>query len=153
MRCYVIIAFFLFLTSCNDNKAEKITIAAPLQPKYFFYPKANVYFDTVNKNYLFLGNEGSWVTEKVIPAAMQEMMDKSVLLDTFLQPVWKDNENHKLVYSAALYASPEDTVEKKPVSVIQKQANPDTTVKKERKGVRKFLDKIFSRKKKEKQTD
>ncbi|HYO22969.1 MAG TPA: hypothetical protein VER36_11235, partial [Flavisolibacter sp.] len=71
----------------------------------------------------------------------------SVLLDTFQQPVWKDNEIHRLVYSAALYASPRDTVEE-PEPVVQRPASSEPEVKKEKKGLRKFLDKIFGRKKK-----
>lgn len=153
MRSYFLIVFSVFFFACTDNKAERTTVAVPLPSKYFFYPKANVYFDTVNKDYLFLGSDGSWVTEKQIPAAMQAMMDKSVLLDTFSQPIWKDNANHKLIYSAVLYASPDDTVEKKPAPVIKKPVNADTTVKKERKGLRKFIDKIFSRKNKDKEAE
>lgn len=146
MRRYFFLLLTVFYFACTDNKAEE-PLAAPPSPKYYFYPKANVYFDTVNKNYLFQGSEGKWVTEKQIPAMMQAMMDKSVLLDTFQQPVWKDNEIHRLVYSAALYASPRDTVEE-PEPVVQRPASSEPEVKKEKKGLRKFLDKIFGRKKK-----
>ena len=66
-----------------------------------------------------------------------------------MSPVWKDNGNHKLLYSALLYATPNDTMQKKePKPEVRKQANPDT-VKKERKGLRKFFDKLFGRKKKD----
>ena len=144
----VIICFSFF--ACNDNKAEKVA-AAPPPPKYYFYPKANVYFDTVNKNYVFLGSDGqTWTTEKEIPAAMQSMMDKSVLLDSFSQPVWKENQNHRLIYSAALYAKPEDTIERKPDPPPVAKA-PEKDAKKENKGLRKFLDKIFGKKKKDKE--
>ena len=84
---------------------------------------------------------------------MHSMMDKGVLLDTFSQPVWKDNQNHRLIYSAVLYRSPNDTVEKKPGPVVQKPvADVDTSVgqKKEKKGLSKFLDKLFGKKKKDK---
>ena len=149
MRSYVVVLFSIIYFSCSDNKAENTVPAAPPPPKYFYYPKANVYFDTVNKDYLFLGGDGKWVTEKQIPAVVQAMMDKHVLLDTFSQPVWKDNENHRLVYSAALYASPKDTVDEVPEPVVLKPATPEPEVKKEKKGLRRFLDKLFSRKKKE----
>ena len=146
--------FVCFLCfACGDNQVKSTTVAAPPPPKYYFYPKANVYFDTVNKDYIFLGSDGAtWTSGKEIPAAMHSMMDKSVLLDTFTQPVWKDNQNHRLIYSAVLYRSPNDTVEKKPDPVVQKPvANVDTTEqKKEKKGLRKFLDKLFGKKKKDK---
>jgi len=143
------IAFFCF--ACGNNKAE--TAAAPPPPKYYFYPQANVYFDTVNQDYLFLTNEGkTWTSARQIPDVVQSMMDKSVLIDSPAAPVWKDNANHKLVYSALLYASPNDTVERKePVVVVKKPVNSDSVKKK--KGLGKFLDKIFGRKKKAKQED
>jgi hypothetical protein len=147
MRTFSALIIYFFCFACSNNKAEKpVTIPPPPPPKYFFYPKANVYFDTVNKDYLFLTTDGkSWQSVKQIPAAMHVLMDKNVLIDSPLQPVWKDNERHKLVYSALLYASPSDTQEKKPVPVI-KEAPKE--VKKEKKGLAKFFDKIFGRKKK-----
>ena len=108
MRTVLIVISCVFYFACNDNKAETITVSAPpvLSPKYYFYPKANVYYDSVNRDYLFLTNDGrTWQTEKQIPAAMQVFMDKSVLIDSPSSPVWKDNGNHKLLYSALLYAT------------------------------------------------
>ena len=155
MRSYFLIVLCAFCFACNDNRAKETTaVAPPPPPIYYYYPKANVYFDTVNKNYVFLGNDGvTWTSGKEIPAAMHSMMDKSVLLDTFTQPVWKDNQNHRLIYSAVLYRSPNDTIEKKPEPVVQKPAaNPNVgEEKKEKKGLRKFLDRIFGKKKKDKE--
>src|SRR5918993_4211375 len=108
------LTLFVLCFACTNKKAEKIVVAPPPPPKYYFFPKANVYFDSVNKDYLFLTNESrTWSTAKQIPDVMQSMMDKSVLIDSPSTPVWKDNQNHKLVYSALLYASPNDTVKKK----------------------------------------
>lgn len=153
---YCLLIFIVFFASaCNNTKTEKVNEATPSPSKYYYYPKANVYFDTVNKDYVFLsGDNNTWTTGKQIPAAMQSMMDKSILLDTFSQPVWKDNENHRLIYSAVLYASPTDTIEKVlPKPVVQSPVSGDTAKeKKEKKGLRKFLDKIFG-KKKNKQND
>src|SRR5829696_2280800 len=135
MRNYFLLLISLFFFACNNNKAEKTTVAAPPpKPVYYFYPKANVYFDTVNKDYVFLSGDGrTWASGKEIPAMMQTMMDKSILLDTFSQPVWKDNQNHRLIYSAVLYASPNDTIEKKPEPIVQKPVSPDRVeVKKEK---------------------
>lgn len=153
LRSFALILICFSFFACNDNKAEEV-VPAPPPPKYYFYPKANVYFDTVNRNYLFLGSDGqTWTTGKEIPAAMQSMMDKSVLIDSFSQPVWKDNQNHRLIYSAALYAKPEDTIERKtaPPPVAKEPDNKEGDVKKEKKGLRKLLDKIFGRKKKDKE--
>ena len=148
-RSFLVLSGFVFLLSCNDNKAEEKVEPPPPPPKYYFYPKANVYFDTVNKTYIFLGSDGrTWTSEKEIPAAMQSMMDKSIFLDTASQPVWKDNQNHRLIYSAVLYASPADTIEEAPPVIVQ-QAPPEVE-KKEKKGLGKFFDKLFGKKKKNK---
>lgn len=97
-----------------------------------------------------MGNDGkTWQSEKQIPAVMQALLDKNVLIITPSKPVWKDNENHKLVYSALLYASPTDTQEiKKPVIIVAPAPKDTVVKKKERKGLGRFLNKIFGRKKK-----
>lgn len=147
MRFSLLLASWFFF-SCNSNKAEKPVAPAPKPaPVYYFYPKANVYFDSANREYLFLTNDGKiWTAEKQIPAAMQALMDKSVLIETPAQPVWRDNEQHKLIYSAVLYTKPTDTVEKKEPPVVKTD-----TVKKEKKrsGIRRFFDKLFGKKKKD----
>lgn len=148
MRSLSAVIFFFFCFACSNNKAENVVVTAPPpSPAYYFYPKANVYFDTVNKDYVFLaGDSKTWQSVKQIPAAMQVLMDKNVLIDSPAKPVWKDNERHKLIYSAVLYASPSDTQEVKPVTQV-KEAPME--VKKEKKGLRKFFDKIFGGKKKD----
>lgn len=152
MRTVLILISCIFYFACNDNKAETV-VPAPPPPKYYFYPKANVYFDSVNKDYVFLTNDGiTWQTQKQIPAAMQAIMDKNVLIDSPSMPVWKDNDDHKLLYSALLYVNPADTMQKKePKAAVQKAVTD--TVKKQKKGLGKLLDKIFGRKKKDKEED
>jgi hypothetical protein len=146
---FLFFVFGSFLFSCSNKKAEE-TPPAPPPPQYYFFPKANVYFDTVNRDYVFMSGDGrTWTTSKEIPAAMQDMMDKSVFLDSFSQPVWKENQNHRLIYAAKLYASPEDTVEQKPAPVVQAPPPGDGSTKKEKKGIRKFFDKLFGKKKKD----
>jgi hypothetical protein len=135
--------------ACTQKQPEKqAAVPPPPAPRYYFYPKANVYFDSANMDFVFLGNDGkTWQTVKQIPAAMQVMMDKNVLIDSPAAPVWKDNESHRLVYSALLYAAPSDTqAEKKVMVVLPPKENLEK--KKERKGLRGFFDKIFKRKKK-----
>ena len=84
---------------------------------------------------------------------MQVLMDKSAYIEKPLQPVWKDNEHHKLLYSALLYASPTDTIEKKEPIVTKRSAARHSEIddkKKEPKGIRKIFDKLLSRFKKNK---
>src|SRR5206468_1160702 len=100
-----------FLFACNHNKQVKKENTLP--PQYYFYPKANVYFDSANKDYIFLTTDGkTWQSAKQILAAMQVLMDKNAFIEKPSSPVWKDNEQHKLIYSALLYTSPNDTIVK-----------------------------------------
>lgn len=148
-KYFSLLVALLFCFACNNNKAAKKVVAPPPPPKFYFYPKANVYFDSVNKDFVYLSNDGkTWEVQKQIPAAVHAMMDKNVLIDTPATPVWKDNERHKLIYSALLYASPADTQVAKPVKPVVKQ-EPPKEVKKEKKGLRRLLDKIFGKKKKD----
>lgn len=157
VRLFFFLAIGFFCVACNNDKAERTSVsahAALAPPQYYFFPKANVYFDSANKDYVFLGNDGkTWITQKQIPAVVQALMDKGVYIDSPAQPVWKDNANHKLVYSAALYMSPADTVEKKAPSPAAKPATVDSAVKKpeHKSGIRRFFDKLFGKKKKNKE--
>ena len=150
------ILIFFLLTSCNPGTGEgKTGEGQTATPQYYYFPKANVYIDSANKDYIFLANDGkTWQSAKQIPAAMQAMMDKNVLIENPSQPVWEDNENHRLVYSALLYATANDTTRKETPRPISTQPKPskDTVAEaeKERKGLRKFFDKIFKKKNKHK---
>lgn len=151
------VLFLFILFSClacgADNEKPAATGPANLPPQYYYYPRANVYFDSANKEYLFLAaDQHSWQTAKQIPAVVKNLMDKGVLIEHPAQPVWQDNAKHKLVYSALLYATPSDTLEKKEAPRPVKKtgtASDNSKEKKERKGLGKFLDKIFGKKKKD----
>lgn len=145
--------FILVFAACKEGAKPETKEVTTLAPQYYYFPRANVYFDSANKNYVFLGNDGkNWETARQIPNVMQGLMDKSILVQSPSDPVWKDNEKHKLVYSALLYATPNDTVAKKELPKIVERVPSDSTKKEEkkRKGVRKIIDKIFGIFKKDK---
>ena len=152
---FLLLFSLLILLACNnEKKEEKKPVTLP--PQYYYYPRANVYFDSANKDYLFVTTDGkTWQTAKQIPNVVQGLMDKGIFIPNPSQPVWKDNEQHKLIYSSVLYAVPGDTVAKKEPPKPEIKA-PDTLVvkeKKDRKGLRKFVDKIFSIFKKDKKKE
>lgn len=143
---------FIFLAACNQAAVESsVEEKETATPRYFYFPKANVYIDSANNQYLFLATDGkTWQTAEQIPAAMQALMDKNVFIENPSQPVWQDNENHRLVYSALLYATANDTTKKaapKPTVSAPKPAKDSAAVEKERKGLAKFFNKIFGKKK------
>lgn len=145
MRCPALWTFALtVVAACNNSKpAEPAVVEAA--PLYYFYPKANVYFDSANKTYAFLGSSGAtWQTAKEIPVVVRQLMDKGALIHSPATPVWRDNETHRLVYAAQLYATAKDTQEvKAPVVVIAAQKADTVQKKKERKGLGKFFNRIF----------
>lgn len=144
MKCLTLWTFALTAAAaCNNSKpAEPAVVEA--KPLYYFYPKANVYFDSANKTYAFLGSNGAaWQTAKEIPAVVRQLMDKGALIDSPATPVWRDNETHKLVYAAQLYATAKDTQEVKEPVVVAAQKTEITQKKKERKGLGKFFNRIF----------
>lgn len=153
----MIVLFALSIVGCNDNDKAAEQKTARLSPQYFYFPRANVYFDSANKEYLFLATDSSdWQTAKQIPNVMQGLMDKSIYIETPSQPVWKDNEKHRLIYSSLLYATAEDTVQKKEVPKPIAKAPVDTVVaEKKPKGIKKVFGKIFGifKKKKKDTTD
>lgn len=150
---FLLLVFSFCLIACKDDQKAAPPKVDTLPPQYYYFPRANVYFDSANKDYLFLTADSSaWQSSKQIPAVVHSMMDKSVLIENPSQPVWKDNDKHKLVYSALLYATPNDTIEKKeppkPLADTPKKTEEEVKPPKKRSGVRRFLDKIFGGKKK-----
>lgn len=143
------------LLACSDDQKRLPQKTASLPPQYYYYPRANVYFDSANKQYVFLtADSSSWQSSAQVPAVVKSLMDKGVLIEHPSHPVWKDNDKHRLVYSALLYATPNDTIEKveppQPVADTPVKAPEESKPEKKRSGIRRFFDKIFGGLKKEK---
>jgi hypothetical protein len=119
---------------------------------YYYYPKANFYYDSTAGNYVCWDSAATeWKTTDKLP--VQEVdLGKRVRIGESTNPIWLDNQDHRLIYSVSLYSEPKDFKTKaKPVVTTPKQ-QPDTVselAKSEKKsGVRKFFEKIFPPKKK-----
>lgn len=146
------------LLSCKES-GNPVPDESPdrLPPQYYYYPKANIYFDSANKLYFFQTADSlSWQSAAQIPAVMVGLLDKSIRIADTAHPVWQHNANHRLIYSAILYATPNDTVvAKKPLRISKKPAfdggDSSASGSGKRKGFRGFLDRIFKRDKKNKE--
>ncbi len=118
---------------------------------YYYYPKANFYYDSTKGNYILWDSTNlKWMTTDNLPV-QQSDLGKTVRIGQVTEPVWKENEQHRLIYSVTLYSGPEDF--KKPPKVeISEENNPNQPgelQKADKKsGVRKFFDRIFPPKKK-----
>ncbi len=159
-RLFFGLASLFYLFSCDDRPSAA-GAAAPdrLPPQYYYYPKANVYFDSANKAYFFQTADSlTWQSAPQIPAVMAALMDKRVFIADTSEPVWRNNGAHRLVYSAVLYATANDTVAvKKPLRTIKKPdmetGDSASANQQKRKGFGGLLDKLFGRNKKKKETD
>lgn len=118
---------------------------------YYYYPKANFYYDSTDGNYICWDSTGSeWKDTDQLPL-QQVDIGKRVRIGESMDPVWKDNAQHRLIYSVSLYSEPEDFKKKdKPVSTVDKKPDSSTIGERSEKksGVKKFFERIFPPKKK-----
>jgi hypothetical protein len=120
---------------------------------FYFYPKPNVYYDIEQKQYYSLSpTTQQWEQKASLNATESAGLGEKVLIDTPGIPVYKDNAHHRLVYSAALYASPEDLrrkYEQDSISSLPPEpTKPEVERKEEKKRTKvgKFLNRIFGKK-------
>jgi hypothetical protein len=122
----------------------------------YFYPKANVYYQVGTGKYMFFDEEGkAWKLTKNFSEEQKLSLGEKAVIENPPSPVWKNNAEDRLIYSANLYSSPSDIKEKfqsdsinslppKPVirhdTVIAKAPVEDQRPKS---GLRKFLDRLF----------
>jgi hypothetical protein len=159
-RLFFLFAPVIFYSSCSSGKQPEVEAeSTSLPPQYYYYPKANVYFDSANKIYFFQsGDSLTWQSAQQIPAVVMALMDKNVFIADAQEPVWQNNANHRLVYSAVLYATPNDTLQKKVVKAVKKPTirpvdSAALAEKKPRKGIGGLFEKLFSRNKKKKDAE
>lgn len=120
---------------------------------YYYYPMANFYYDSTAGNYICWDSSAvEWKTTDKLPV-QQEDLGKRVRIGNFPAPVWKENQNHRLIYSVSLYSDPKDFKNKeKPVA--KDSAKSDSSIiseeeEEKKNGVKKFFDRIFTKKKKD----
>lgn len=138
--------FFIFC-SCSNNE----------QPKqgdtFLYYPKENIYYDIALKEYYFFDStQNSWQQRKDIDG---NSLGKKVLITNASFPVYKDNEQHRLIYGSKLYTSSdeirrkyiEDSLKSLPPPVAKKSnTSEDKKDEKKKSGFRKFWEKLFGKK-------
>jgi len=133
----------------NVRPAKK---AFPHVYSFYYYPKPNVYYNRETKQYAFVTPEGTWQTGNNLPFAVALESEKKVALTGPYPEIWKNNERHRMVYAASLYASASD-LRQPPAKVATVQPvkpkeleGSEEDVKKES-GVKRFFKKLFKKKK------
>jgi len=122
----------------------------------YFYPKTNVYYQVGTGKYLFFdGEKKSWVQTKDFSEEQKLSLGEKAVIENPPTPVWKNNAEDRLIYSATLYSSPSDIKEKfrsdslsslPPKPVFKRDtafAKVPVEDEKPRSGLRKFFDKLF----------
>ncbi|HVK97404.1 MAG TPA: hypothetical protein VM368_06275 [Flavisolibacter sp.] len=149
MKLIYILAIAIMI-GCNAEKKED----APVEKTsavFYYYPKTNVYFDTSKKVFHFFDSSTNKWESGDLPAALYADLGKASTIVNPAQPVWVDNKNHRLIYSAALYADSTDFKKKTTTVSAQPKKRVDTTTiepeKKKETKVGKFIRKVFGKKK------
>lgn len=146
----ILVGAILALSSKKGNKSIKSD--RPVQPHtYYYYPKANFYYDSTAGNYVcWDSSTAEWKTTDKLPV-QQEDLGKRVRIGDSPAPIWRENQNHRLIYSVSLYSDPEDFKKnEKPVTKDTLKSDSVIAEEKEEKksGVKKFFERIFPPKKK-----
>jgi hypothetical protein len=112
---------------------------------YYYYPKANFYYDSTDGKYICWDSSGSaWKKSSELPL-QQDDLGKRVRIGQAPEPVWQENEHHRLIYSVSLYSGPKDFKIEKKTAVKPAKSNDtvnDEQVQK-KSAVKKFLERIF----------
>lgn len=162
MKLLLAVLSSLFFFSCQETGIT----TAEQGKNIYYYPTSNIYFDADNNHYIVIDGDKGWSVKDELLPEQSANLGRRVLVNNPAVPVWKANDDHKMVYAASLYTTTDDYNQKfredslsslpKRVDTSADSANPDTTSqKKEKRGVGKFLDRIFGGKKdkKNKKTD
>jgi len=145
-----LLGYFVYKTiSRRDDEANSVKTV-------YFYPKANVYYQVGTGKYMFFDDEKkSWKQTKDFSEEQKLSLGEKAVIENPPSPVWKNNAEDRLVYSANLYSSPTDLKEKfhsdsisslPPKPVIRRDtsiAKATVEDQKPRSGIRKFFDKLF----------
>ena len=149
------IVFLQTASSCNT----------PTQKQSFdflYYPSKNVYYNPATKSYFYSLDGGkNWDSTRT-DLANTSALGEGKSIHTTTAEVWKENDQHRKAYNGVLYnLSSEDTT---PVSLAngvsdKKEYRKGGLIKKKEAAKRektkfgRFIDKIFGRKKKEKEKE
>ena len=117
---------------------------------YYYYPKANFYYDSTEGKYICWDSTAvEWKKTDKLPV-QQADLGKTVRIGESAEPVWKENHQHRLIYSVSLYSDPEDFKKEEKIVVAENEKSniPKSQKTEKKSGVRKFFERIFPPKKK-----
>ncbi len=157
----MIVGISIFALSCGNNKQEEDKEGY----EFYYYPQKNVYYNLEKKTFFYSFNGGkTWDSTISSPGKDPGTLGEKVIIYSDNNDVYKDNLAHRKKYNGRLYnivnsdialtpAAPEVTERKvvKKSSTAEVKPKPDED--KPKKGLKKFLNKIFGKHNKKKATD
>ncbi len=87
-----------FFFSCRES--EKPTqVNTSEESNYDYYPRANIYYNIDQKYYLvFDSAQNAWQQKNSLTEQEIALLSKKVIITDPSQPVYLDNEHHRLIY-------------------------------------------------------
>jgi len=83
--------------SCTSTKQKQ-------EVKFYYYPKTNVYFDVVKKDYIYSLNGGkTWAVINNTIDKEPATLGERVVIYSPVDSIWKQNEVHRKQYDGTLY--------------------------------------------------
>ena len=150
---------FLYLCFVVMNISCKQKDQQTTNDVVYYYPQKNVYYDQQEGNYYYsLNGAATWDSLHIEKPVAVSVLGKQVPLKRTDESIWIDNEIHRKTYNGVLInvinnetisLSKADSIRRiKPVVVVKPK--PPVVEKEEppKKGLKKFFDKLFGKKKK-----
>lgn len=148
----------------SANKPGKAQL--PKSGLVYYYPKANVYYEVGTGQYAYFNAaSNSWKETKAFSEEQKLSLGERAIIQKPSSPLWKNNADDRMVYSARLYGAAQNLQQKfredslnslpKPtatVTPVVKKTKPATVEKdsvKTKSGIARFFEKLFKGKKKE----
>ena len=117
---------------------------------YYYYPKANFYYDSTEGKYICWDSTAvEWKKTDKLPVQLVDL-GKRVRIGESADPVWKENQHHRLIYSVSLYSGPKDFKKEEKIVVAENEKSniPKSQKAEKKSGIRRFFERIFPPKKK-----
>jgi hypothetical protein len=147
----------------SANKPEKT--ASPKASVVYYYPKANVYYDVATGHYIYFDEKArTWKNNKSFSEEQKLSLGERAIINKPPDPIWKNNDADRLLYSAKLYAATrnyqqlfrEDSLKSLPKAMattppVIKKVKPEKVEKdsvKQKSGIVRFFERLFKGNKK-----
>ncbi|GAC1380283.1 MAG: hypothetical protein NVSMB45_03370 [Ginsengibacter sp.] len=122
---------------------------------FYYYPKANAYYDVTNASFIYSLDSGkNWTVLQDSSKQNNSFLGKRVLIKSYTSDVWRDNEVHRKMYGGTLInlvrrdSSKEKNLKAK-AAAKKANMNPDSLLISEQpKKKRNFFQRLFGKKRK-----